>query len=672
MNADRGSASALRRVAKRRAAFASASPFMVATVAFADAFIYCKGVLCYTLDDKLRILDLHHSSNHETVVSIPGLLSRAISEIADNNKGTFEVLYYSHGIVSCLYQSSCLDAAAWLIAFDLGSRTILLAEDLTSTERIFVRHNRQFLYYGTHSEVDRDGHKKWVLRGYDFRKRKWFEQKVHLPDMVGSEIGSTICFEFHQGDFYALSNQTSFEVEEIDWTSFYHCVRFPLASPSNELLEKTENKHMWRRQHQEGPIDDRWTCLRLDEDEKTGKLRIIESRKEWYHGSSSSERTYYTTDLVFPDRSKDLDEYTFALNTTSFVPDSTSSSPGIGSSCNASGSSALVTTSFDSSSNLDTDERDLSSLPDDPILRLLRKGDHPHHIRPPPRLPQNTHPGNDGSSKQTFTLAKSRIRYYHTSASTFIDLVDDPLPTDWQGRQRLRLRAGSRRLGSPLRYPSSHPSKVGLLREPPSDLTEALRQMYKYSEIQYWPAAQNPDQMNEGLDDLYRLLNPPTHLGNVEGICDERSLVYATGGYDKPQAIIFISFDPAIRLTGVQRWHWGRMGIKGVGEGAHVDGRATGSEGEGGKYGYGHGEQEEDMYVDVGEGDRTVVVDRKGKGKGKMTDVSAQQGHGGREAYAKEIVAPSSAESQGRSTGTWAWREKAMYQDIGLGYNFGL
>ena len=40
----------------------------------------------------------------------------------------------------------------------------------------------------------------------------------------------------------------------------------------------------------------------------------------------------------------------------------------------------------------------------------------------------------------TFTLAKSRIRTYHTSYSTFLDLVDDPLPTDWQGRQRLRLR----------------------------------------------------------------------------------------------------------------------------------------------------------------------------------------------------------------------------------------
>jgi hypothetical protein len=54
---------------------------------------------------------------------------------------------------------------------------------------------------------------------------------------------------------------------------------------------------------------------------------------------------------------------------------------------------------------------DTSELPNVPLLRLLRKDDHPHHIKPPARLPQNTHPGNDGSSQPTFTLAKS-IRAY--------------------------------------------------------------------------------------------------------------------------------------------------------------------------------------------------------------------------------------------------------------------
>ena len=80
---------------------------------------------------------------------------------------------------------------------------------------------------------------------------KWFGQKVNHPDMVGSEISSKICFGFHNEYFYALSNQASFEVEEIDWNSFYHYIRFPLESPRpcTERLEKIEDNSMWRRQH---------------------------------------------------------------------------------------------------------------------------------------------------------------------------------------------------------------------------------------------------------------------------------------------------------------------------------------------------------------------------------------------------------------------------------------
>ena len=176
--------------------------------------------------------------------------------------------------------------------------------ELESTDKIFVRHNKQFLYYGTHSEIGADGYKKWVIHGHDFRNMIWFDQRIHLPDLV-AEIGSTICFEFRPQMMSDLKVHKSSLYEEIDWTSFYRCVRFPLASPCRELLEKTEDKSMWRRQHQEGPIDDRWTSLRLDKDESSGDLRIVESRKEWHQGSGRSQRTYYTTrDIIFPSRTE--------------------------------------------------------------------------------------------------------------------------------------------------------------------------------------------------------------------------------------------------------------------------------------------------------------------------------------------------------------------------------
>ncbi|ATZ57101.1 hypothetical protein BCIN_14g02740 [Botrytis cinerea B05.10] len=663
------SASALRRVAKRREAFATANPYSVATIGFGDAYLYCKGVLCYTLDDQLRVLNLHDSACREAVVSIPGMLRSAISENACNTKGVFQLLYCSDSIISCVYKTSGLDANSWLIAFSIETSEVLVVRELDSVERLFVRHDAQYLYYGTHSELGSDNHKKWIIRGYNLTKREWFDQKVRLSDMVGSEIGSTVCFEFDNGYFYALSNQTSFEVEEIDWTSFYHCIRFPLASPCEELTEKTKNHSMWRRQHEEGPIDDRWTNLRLDTDENTGELRIIESRKEWYHGASRSQRTYYTTPIVFPSTFYDTDDDLYFAADASFSSVATAAcsviSAGSSSSTNTQSSTSEDCSSYAS--------RDLSAYPDDPLLRLLRKDDNPNYMPSQKRLPQFIHPGHDGSTNQTFTLAKSRLRYYDSSSSTFLDVVDDPLPTDWQENQRLRLRVGSRTIGPPLVHPPDHPSKAGLLCSP-TDVEDALSQMYKQSDITYWPPAQDPEVANESLDELYKLLNPPSHLGNVEGTADERSLVYVTGGYGSPQAIIFVSFDPAIKLAGLKRW--GGMTRKGVGEGPHIDGRANG-------HTFDVSAQVEDtglrdpqmMCGDIMESDVTIGIVRKGKGKETETEAekcshktaTAGAADASGHTYFNTHETPDSSTAKA----SWMWHEKAMYQDIGLGYYFG-
>ena len=677
-----GYASALRRAAKRREALATANPYVVAIAGFCDAYLYCHGVLCYTLDDKIRVLALHRSAQHEVVISIPLLLRKCLVDIEDNARGIFRVFYYSDKIISCIYQSSGPDPTAWLIAFDISKRTIMTVQELESTEKLFVRNNSEFLYYGTHSEIGDDGYKKWVIHGVEFAKKKWFPHKVQLLDMVGSEIGSTICFEFHNNYFYALSNQTSFEVEEIDWTSFYHCVRFPLNSPCKESWEHTENNSMWRRQHQEGPIDDRWTDLRLDEDESTAELRIVESRKEWALGSSRSRRTFYITDIIWPKRSRDEDldigyELAAPFSLSSGL-DSISASDADSSSSSSGSTSTTSSTSNISGTAISKPEppaspaskyhHDLSLLPNDPILKLLHPDDNPHHMAPPPRLPQNTHPGNDGSSKPTITLSKCRIRHYHPSSSTFLDLVDDPKPTSWQNTQRLRLRAGSRKRRPPMRYPTSHHTNAGLLRPASEDLEIALEEMYREGPIAFWPPAQDPDA-EEGdaeIDALYRLLNPPSHLGGVEGTSDERSLVYVTGAEGSPKAIVFIAFDAGIKLAGLRKW-----GRKGVGEGPHVDGRATGCGGEvDGNIGK---MKREGGYIDVGERDRTVALERKGKDKEKGQEIctSAVQYAGG-QATVDVSTQAGREPGAGMKKDCWAWREKAMYRDIGLGYYFGL
>jgi hypothetical protein len=194
--------------------------------------------------------------------------------------------------------------------------------------------------------------------------------------------------------------------------------------------------------------------------------------------------------------------------------------------------------------------------------------------------------------------------------------------------------------------------------------------MYRVPEIKFWPAAQNPDASyaDEHVDAIYRLMNPPSHLGNVEGTADERSMVYVTGAYGEPQALIFIAFDPAIKLAGLKRW--GGLCRKGVGEGPHIDGRATGhAAGEMGSKGQ--------PYVDVDERDRTVTVERKGKGKEKARCSDAAMAQ--RTTAGCVTVAVHEGDTfAGRKVGVgpgrenWAWKERAMYQDINLGYYFGL
>lgn len=111
------------------------------------------------------------------------------------------------------------------------------------------------------------------------------------------------------------------------------------------------------------------------------------------------------------------------------------------------------------------------------------------------------------------------------------------------------------------------------------------------------------------LDELYKLLNPPDFLGHVQGTSDERSLVYVTGQKGQPQALIFVGFDAGVRLKGLRRWGQVEKKMKGVGEGPHIDGRATGCSSNTFAFG---------KYVDPYEKERTVGMERKGKAREVM------------------------------------------------------
>lgn len=97
------------------------------------------------------------------------------------------ILHYSHGIVSCLYTRSRPAVESCLVVFNIRQRKIVpVSRALESTIKVFVQNDDNYLYCGTHSEFGEDGFQRWVLIGYDIKAERWFDHKVHLLDMVGS------------------------------------------------------------------------------------------------------------------------------------------------------------------------------------------------------------------------------------------------------------------------------------------------------------------------------------------------------------------------------------------------------------------------------------------------------------------------------------------------------
>ncbi|KAK2020922.1 F-box domain-containing protein [Colletotrichum zoysiae] len=189
----------LRQLVKIRHAIAAAAPYSVAVVAEVDKFIFCNGMLCYTHGrESLRLLYLHVSAGSEIVIDIRTLLQFALATDLGDGKFEFRPIHFACGIVSCLYSPPKSEGPSHLIVLNLQQKRLLTTHRLGSTSELFVRNTREHLYYGTHSLTGDDGFKRWALKRFDIGKKKWDPGHLELEDLVGSDIGATVCFEVRQ------------------------------------------------------------------------------------------------------------------------------------------------------------------------------------------------------------------------------------------------------------------------------------------------------------------------------------------------------------------------------------------------------------------------------------------------------------------------------------------
>lgn len=366
----------------------------------------------------------------------------------------------------------------------LDDKRVIRAFHLVSSSKLFVRHTSRYLYYGTHTGIGDDGHHKWEIYGVSLDDRFPLpirEKPLLLDNFHGTDIGSTVAFEIQNDQFYAVSNQGTFEVEEIDYTSFYHSVRFPIDQPLSEFVEKDER--LYRRQHRQGPIHDSWTDLSLQIDERTNKTVIVESRREWAQASSRQSRTFYVTRLK-----EHPSDASSPIQEPSDGPD----------------------------------------LPEDDILAtLVDSSNNPNFMLTPLQYSWSQHPefSRHEVSPRSFILARTKFRAYNKSCTSFLDLVEDErCCNDSSKPPCLRLRIGSRREAPLYQAPVNTKGKQRVEVVEP-DFEDNVQ--YQHSPIRMWP----PTSRCPCSQRLHGILNPPlpsglSHTRSVTGVMDERTFVY--------------------------------------------------------------------------------------------------------------------------------------------------
>lgn len=349
-------------------------------------------------------------------------------------------------------------------------------------------------------------HHEWLLEVHDLDTGKAVSKEpLQLQNFYGSEIGSTACFTIFEGHFYAVTNQASLESEEVDWTSYYHFISFPLDEPVPDLRIQL----IWRRQHLEGPINDAWTLLEFQHDHRTGESLIIECRKEWKNGGSHSFRTFYSQ----PFHRAQHQELTDGLR----------------------------------------------HPPDDPLSSTLDKESNSRYEAPRPRVEKYVH-SEEGASGDVreYIRAKTKWNGYCFNSQSFVDIVTEEyrVEDDWRPRERVKLRVVSREEVSPLVVDTISPRRAGGLivrsRKRDREGEEMLdgEDGFSASHISLWPEDNAPQSLHE-------ILCPGGRVSEVHAVLGDEGLVYMAGppvaGGHGERALVFVSFDPTFGFEGMTR-----------------------------------------------------------------------------------------------------------------------
>ncbi|KIW93674.1 uncharacterized protein Z519_06279 [Cladophialophora bantiana CBS 173.52] len=513
----------LARVVDSHSALQQASPYSACIIAYANSFSYNLGILCYTTSNTLRILNFNDRRDTEKVFG-SGVFTDQLS-IANQEEASIglesiksiQVQSYADGMV--VLQCDFGPFGQYILAVNIDDKKpsnpsgygprprVRLCVPIRSNNKLFVRNNDRFIVLGSHSATGSHNHHEWLLDVYSLETSESVTaQPLQLRDFYGSEIGSTACFTIYQDEFYAVASQTSFESEEVDWTSYYHVIKFRLDDPDPELTIKL----IWRRQHLEGPINDAWNDLGFQIDYSTGELLVVEGRKEWLNGGSRSIRTYYTQ----PIRRADFKDLKEGLR---HPPND------------------RLSTTLDEHNNSRWEE---SMVRADRYVHAEFRAD-----------------GSGQEMAKEYIRAKTKWNGYSFNAQAFVDLVTDDvvMEGEWRPRQRIKLRVVSRQELSPLVQDTVSPVEWVLrkrIRDREGQEMEDGERAFTPSSVCLWPRDDAPQ-------DLHEILCPKGRAGDVKAMLGDEGIIYMAGPPREPgseeRALVFVCFDPTFGFQGMRR-----------------------------------------------------------------------------------------------------------------------
>ncbi|KAE9566756.1 hypothetical protein CGMCC3_g17106 [Colletotrichum fructicola] len=146
------------------------------------------------------------------------------------------------------------------------------------------------------------------------------------------------------------------------------------------------------------------------------------------------------------------------------------------------------------------------------------------------RDPSAAHRVYDDPTQSTVTFMNCFVRSWNRDCETFIDVINssDAVPIVRSIRRRRAIDPGTS----------------------DSDGTT--------NTVSYWPPQTKTDKEDQRPQPLAGILNPggPNFSGNVSGVADDRSILYAMDDHSV-RRLVFISFDPSIKLPGLTSWPGG-------------------------------------------------------------------------------------------------------------------